>query len=358
MAADRTRDQSPTEPLKRAVTVTMRAIARAPELEVAFASDRPGLSGGRARLPEPPRRPNPRDVAVLRGLGDSIALRLACHDAKLHRTLSPEGRAARAVYDAVEQARCEAIGARRMAGVANNLNAMVEDRYHRGNYADVSDRADAPLEDAVALLVRERLTGQAPPAAAAKLVDIWRDFIEDKGHGALDRLSRSLEDQRGFATVVRDLLTSLDMGEELGDQSEDDDEAGENDDKSDTNADESEAQSGESESAEAAAAEESEAGAVEEQEGEAEGAEAVEREAQEDDGADPREAGETPRNDFPFSNRRPEIDYKVYTTKFDETVRAEDLCDADELERLRAFLDKQIAQPAGRRCAARQPPAA
>jgi len=341
------RDQTPTEPLKRAVTATMRAIARAPELDVAFAADRPGLSGGRARLPEPPRRPTARDVAVLRGLGDSIALRLACHDAKVHRTLSPEGRAARAVYDAVEQARCEAVGARRMAGVAQNLDAMVEDRYHRGNYADVTDRADAPLEDAVALIVRERLTGMAPPAAAGKLVELWRDFIEDKGGGVLDRLSRSVEDQRAFASVVRDLLTSLDMGEELGDQSEDDDEAGESDDNSDTNADESEAQSGESESSEAAAAEESEAGEVEEQEGESEGAEAVEREAQEDDGADPREAGESPRNDTPFSNRRPESDYKVYTQKFDETVRAEDLCDAAELDRLRGFLDKQIAHLQG-----------
>jgi cobaltochelatase CobT len=186
-----------------------------------------------------------------------------------------------------------------------------------------------------------------PPAAAGKLVELWRDFIEDKGGGVLDRLPRSLEDQRAFASVIRDLLTSLDMGEELGDQSEDDEDEGESDDNSDTNADESEAQSGESESSEAAAAEESEAGEVEEQEGESEGAEAVERDAQEDDGADPREAGETPRNDTPFSNRRPEIDYKVYTAKFDETVRAEDLCDAAELDRLRGFLDKQIAHLQG-----------
>src|SRR3712207_1629236 len=131
--------------------------------------------GDKARLPEPPRRLTPADVAVLRGHADSMALRLACHDAAVHRRLAPEGQAARAVFDAVEQARVEAIGARRMEGVASNLSAMLDDRYHRGGrYEEITDRADAPLEDAVALMVRERLTGHKPPPAAKKIVDLWQ----------------------------------------------------------------------------------------------------------------------------------------------------------------------------------------
>ena len=112
-----------------------------------------------------------------------MALRLACHDAAVHRRLAPEAGPARAVFDAVEQARVEAIGARRMAGVAGNLAAMLEDRYHRGGkYEDITDRADAPLEDAVALMVRERLTGrEAAARRRAKIVDLWRDF--DRGAG-------------------------------------------------------------------------------------------------------------------------------------------------------------------------------
>ncbi len=80
----------------------------------------------------------------------------------------------------------------------------------------------------------------------------------------------------------------------------------------------------------------------------------MERDLADDDGAEATRRRRDPRNDFPFSNRRPEIDYKVYTTKFDEVVRAEDLCDNAELDRLRGFLDKQIAPPAGRRGAARE----
>ena len=134
--------EAPAEPLKRSVAGTMRAIARKGDLEVTFASDRPALMGDKARLPEPPRKLNPQDVAILRGHADSMALRLACHDAAVHRRLAPDAGPGRAVFDAVEQARVEAIGSRRMEGVAGNLSAMLEDRYHRGGrYEEITDRA-------------------------------------------------------------------------------------------------------------------------------------------------------------------------------------------------------------------------
>src|SRR5215212_3668552 len=217
---------APTEPLKRAIAGCMRAIARRSELEVTYASDRPALMGEKARLPEPPRKLNPHDVTVIRGHADAMSLRLACHDAAVHRRLAPEAGPSRAVFDAVEQARVEAIGARRMAGVASNLAATLEDRYHReGKYEDITDRADAPLEDAVALMVRERLTGQHPPQAAAKIVDLWRDFIEERAGRNLDGLVGTLENQRAFAHAVRNLLSSLDMADEAAlDPSEQDQE--------------------------------------------------------------------------------------------------------------------------------------
>src|SRR6187551_2517904 len=127
-----TAKESPTEPFKRAVTGCMRAIARKADLEVSFAAERPGLAGGKARLPEPPRKLTRGEAAIVRGHSDSLALRLACHDAALHRRIQPGGQQARAVFEAVEQARVEAIGSRRMSGVAGNIGAMLDDRYHRG----------------------------------------------------------------------------------------------------------------------------------------------------------------------------------------------------------------------------------
>src|SRR5271155_6273294 len=99
--------EAPTEPFKRAVGVCLRAIAGKSDLEVSFASERPGLAGGKARLPEPPRRLNEREAAIVRGHADSLALRIACHDPAVHRRLAPGGQQARAVFETVEQAPVE-----------------------------------------------------------------------------------------------------------------------------------------------------------------------------------------------------------------------------------------------------------
>src|SRR5271163_4857076 len=223
--------EAPTEPFKRAVGVCLRAIAGKNDLEVSFASERPGLVGGKARLPEPPRRLNEREALIVRGHADSMALRLACHDPTVHRKLAPGGQQARAVFEAIEQARVEAIGSRRMGGVAKNLAAMLDDRFHRGKFDEITDRADAPIEDALAMIVRERLTGEAPPTAAKKLVDLWRPLIEERAGKNLDRLERVLTDQRRFGDVVHDLLDCLDMGEDRS--SEADEEEGEDGDQQD-----------------------------------------------------------------------------------------------------------------------------
>src|SRR5277367_1643831 len=224
--------EGPTEPFKRAVGVCLRAISGKNDLEVSFAAERPGLAGGKARLPEPPRRLNEREAAIVRGHADSIALRLACHDPTVHRKLVPGGQQARAVFDAVEQARVEAIGSRRMGGVAKNLTAMLDDRFHRGKFDEITDRADAPIEDALAMIVRERLTGETPPPTARKLVDLWRPLIEERAGRSLDRLERVVDDQRRFGDVVHDLLDSLDMGEDRSNDS-DEDEGEEGEDQND-----------------------------------------------------------------------------------------------------------------------------
>jgi cobaltochelatase CobT len=341
------RKEAPAEPLKRSVAGCMRAIARKSDLEVTYASDRPALMGDKARLPEPPRRLTPQDVAILRGHSDSMALRLACHDPAVHRRLAPEGQAARAVFDAVEQARVESIGSRRMAGMAGNLSAMLEDRYHRGGkYEEITDRADAPLEDALALLVRERLTGLKPPAAAAKIVDLWRDDIEARAGRDLDRLLKNIEQQRDFARSVRELLTSLDMADEAAFDPEDEDSEDENESNQDP-------QQGEGESEEEAQGDRSEVevsddGSEDMEEGATEAADAPSGEMPDEaDDADSEEASEAWRPPSSQRNEPRGPDYKGFTAKFDEVVHAEDLCDADELTRLRAYLDKQLAHLQG-----------
>ena len=339
-----TSKESPTEPFKRAVAGCVRALARKPDLEIAFAAERPGLMGGKVRLPEPPRKLGKAEAAVVRGHADSIALRLACHDPAMHRRLQPAGQQARAVFEAVEQARVEAIGARRMTGVAKNLSAMLDDRFHRGKFDEVTDRADAPLEEAVALMVRERLTGQAPPAAAKKIVDLWRPLIEDRAGSDLDRLENLVEDQRQFSDVVHDLLDALEMGEDRSHDSEDEDEGEEDRRKQDSGED---GEAADSDEMQRMSMEDTQVSSEDMPDATAEAAEAPTADMADDTDMGDAETPGEPQRPRHFGNEPRGPDYRAFTAKFDETVAAEDLCEAEELDRLRGYLDKQLSHLQG-----------
>lgn len=339
--------EAPTEPFKRAVTSCLRAIAKSPELEVTFAAERPGLSPGKARLPEPARKMSKRDAAIVRGHADSIALKLACHDPKVHRKLMPGNPQARGVFEAVEQARVEALGSRRMAGVAKNLTAMLDDHFHRGKFDEITDRADAPLADALAMLVRERLTGLAPPAAAKKMVDLWRPVLEDKISDRLDQLDQFAENQAKFGDAVHDLLSVLELGDDRN--AEPDDEDSEDDERQGENDQAGAEGSPESDASQEMSADQAQQSSEEMSDSSMESAQASASDTFDEDGemGDDDTPGEATRPNSHGKNEPRGPEYHAFAPKFDEVIAAEDLCDHDELERLRSYLDKQLAHLQG-----------
>lgn len=349
-AGDNTRErrQPPldTEPFKRAVTACMRAIAGSNEFEVGFSNDRPALTGNRARLPDLPKRPTANDIAVTRGVGDSMALRRARHNPRIHAVLAPEGKQARAIFDAVEQARVEAIGARAMVGVADNLSSMLADKYSRANFPSITEQADAPLEEAVSLLIRERLTGRAAPVEAGNVLDLWRDWIEAKAGPELAKLGDNIDDQQVFARAVRDMLASMDMAEELAQDPQSDEDTENSDDTPDPEENE-DGGSEEQEGSDSADSDDTENSSDEGEQGEMEASDANSDDMDDSDDVDAETPGEARRPGQPFANFAEHIDYNVFTHEFDETVEAADLCDEAELERLRGFLDKQLANLQG-----------
>ncbi len=331
--------ESPNAELKRVVGAATRAISGKPEVEVAYGTDRPGVSGNRLRLPEPPRDMSKNDVAVLRGCADSLALRIAGHDAELHGKLRPRGQGARAVFNAVEQARVEALGALAMRGCADNLDARINDQYARANLSEVTHRDDAPITDALALMVRETLTGAPPPESARRLVDLWRPWVEEKAADQLAVLRDKVSDQQSFAKLVTEVIQALDMGDEMGDEAEG---RGEDDDDASDSAGESvEGEEGKAQDSEDALDSDSREGVEDTDAEDGLDLEQLEREFE-------GEGEETPESDQPWhpggdmSNEPREPLYKVFSTKFDEETEAEELCDAEELDRLRNYLDKQL----------------
>jgi cobaltochelatase CobT len=338
---------TPSNEFKRVLTVAMKAIAEDPELSVAFGNEAPSLAGNRAKLPQVANELKPGDIAIVRGLSDSFALRLANHNDKVHARYQPQGKNARAVFEAVEQARIEALGANAMQGMKSNLAAMLDDRYRKKDVARYTDRKDAPLDEAVALLVREKLTGAVPPEGARTMVDLWRPWIEDKAHDQLAHLMDNIHDQAAFARMSRDIIAALDMAEELG---EDPDQSDENDES------EPEEDSGEREETPDSEEQESSQQSMEEMqdaEGESEAAEMdaqqmdVEDEGEDQEGEEEQDGEEPWKPQLPFSSLSNEDFYKVFTNQFDEEISAEDLCDAEELTRLRNYLDKQLSNLQG-----------
>ena len=334
------RKEAPSEPLKRVLGLAVRAIAGDPEIEVIYGAGKPQLEGKVVRLAEPARAPSAGEIAVLRGWADSLALTAACHDEAVHRRLAPPSGPAREVFEAIERARVESLGANRMRGMAENLDAKCEDEYGHGRFERVSDRADAPIGNALALMVRERLTGRAPPEAARALVDLWRPHLEQCGEQVFRRMKDLAEDQEGFGRLVRDLLKSLDLADNLSDgqseemeqETEEEPLGGEAESESEDDGGEGGEDEHEQEKSEGEAGEASQAAEMPDQDdfdGDAEQPE-------------PTEADEPWRPNVSVLDEPEYFGYKVYTRAYDEEVNAEDISSAEELERLRTFLDKEL----------------
>lgn len=331
-------DESPIDRFKSVLTGAARAVSHEPELEVAWTADTPVANGKNLRIPMPGRA-LPREQAMeARGFADSFALRLRHHNDALHAKNAPAEPTARACYDAVEQVRYEALGANAYAGMRRNLDAAQLVRIGGDPITRASRPDEVPMQAALALLLREHLTGQPVPEAAREGVELLRGWIGERAGEDFAALARSIDDQEAFQHLMLDMLQHLELTRP--DQIEPDTEEGE-DQESEDEEDEQpdEGDSSEDQSPSEAAAEPSES----DEEGDSE----TEREM-EDDSAEAEEGEEGEDGMQPVRPNRPwtevpaNFDYKAYTQAFDEVVSAADLCDEDELGRLRAYLDAQL----------------
>jgi cobaltochelatase CobT len=324
-----------------------RAIARDAEAEVVFASDASGQSPGKvARVVSPGPGLEPRLVAEARGAADAMALRLRYHDPRLHAVRAPVSDSdARAVFDELEQARVEALGAKSMDGVRANLADLVEARVRLDSITRARTAEEVPLATAVGLLARQRLTGEAPPEAARSGLDLVAPWIEEKAGAELDALALTIDDQAAFATLSRRLLEDLDLPiEESADQQpEEGGDEGQGEDEGPDEADDAETEGGDAGGEMEMRSEE-----AERDEGEDESADS-EADVDEGEATSGQEASDQARANAQRRNwfDEPVTDYRPFTTRFDEMVTAAELCDEEELTRLRAYLDQQMTSLGG-----------
>jgi cobaltochelatase CobT len=333
---------NPADPFKKALAEATKVMADDPDLTVSYSVDPPGMTADTVRLPQVSRRMTRDEVLLARGTADAFALRHRYHDAGVDARYMPQGAMARDIFDAMETARVEAVGAQHMPGTAGNIDAKIANEARRKGYDQIRAAADAPLAVAAGYLIRHLATGRDLPAGAENVMNLWRGFIEEQAGGTLESLDDVLGDQKAFARFARALIRDLGYGDQLGDDpdgGEDEEEAGEEG--------QSEEQEPESQGEEQSDAEDAEANPEESQEDSQDPAEAkVSMDADAD--AEDAEETEMPEGEAPHEPPPPaphsaaDPTYKVYRTDFDEEVSAEDLAEPAELERLRAYLDQQL----------------
>ncbi len=331
---------NPAEPFKKALAEATKTMAHDAELTVSYSIDPPGMTADTMRLPQVSRRMTRDEVLLARGTADAFALRHRYHDVKTHAKYAPQGQMARDLYEAMETARCEAVGARDMPGTATNIDAKIAHEAERKGYSQITRREDAPLATAAGYLVRQLASGRPLPKGAENITNLWRGFIEQQAAADLEHVGEVLGDQAAFARLARKVIADLGYGDQLGDDPDQEEDEGQ--DQAEEDEDNPESQGEDSDDQEEADASPEESQDQQQDQAQAQ----VSMEDQPD--ADMSDEAEMPEGDAPLEPPPPaphsdaDPNYTVYTTDFDEEIRAEDLADPAELDRLRAYLDQQL----------------
>ena len=336
-------NDNPADPFKKALAEATKVMADDAELSVTYSVDPPGSTNDSIRLPQVSRRLTEQEVRLARGTADALALRHKFHDASTFDRYVPQGQMARDIYDAMETARCEAVGARAMPGTHTNIDAKIENEALRQGFGDIREASQAPLATAAGYLVRHLATGRDLPPDAANVMNLWRDFIEGQTGGSLGSIEEILADQAEFAKFTRKIIQDLGYGDQLGDDPDFEDEDAEDQAEADEDQDDQPDSTGEDDDAE----EKDDANPEQSQDKQQDASTA---QVSMDDMADSDmgEEMELPEGEAPLEPPAPQPvsdadpQYMVYRTEFDEEIRAEDLADPQELERLRAYLDQQL----------------
>ena len=332
-------DQIPLDLFKQALTSASRALAREAEVEVAWSADAPAATGKNFRVPLPGRNLPADQASEARGFADSFALKLRHHSEDSHTRSAPSEPLARAVYDAVEQIRYEALGINNFSGIADNLDAATELRIASDPIARAQTDTEVPIQTALSLMLREKLTGKPVPERAEAGVDLVREFIEQKIGNDFESLALSVDDQKSFQSLTLDMLRHLELIKTDDDRGSDDedgeDEEGQDEDQED---DENDTDGSDDQTTEMAGE-----ATEDDDSGESESEQTSEEEMNDGDMGDEGEEGMMPvRPNRPWTDIPGDFDYKYFTDKFDEEIEAHELCDTEELDRLRAYLDSQL----------------
>ena len=319
----------------------MRALAGGKEHQVTYAGIDTHVGDEDVRLPALPPTSTDAQKACLRGAADGAALWLAHHNKDTHKKHCPTPDGAKSIFESAERARVEAIGARFMKGVSSNLDAALNQRYENQQIDAPTNSDESSIAEAVRLVLREELTGSPPPKNLSMVMDLWKPWIKNRAGDLIDELKNSVNDQAAFAELSRSLIGALES--DLGDTTTDNEQNSDDENDQEGNGENDAAQDGEQSDLGKDQSDGEDSQLIDETEdtGASDDGDTTDVEGTDESNSD----GESPNENMSGNNSQNSAkkdDYRIFETKFDEVVGAADLCEPQELERLRLMLDRHM----------------
>ncbi len=312
---------------KTAISSTVKSLSNSENIEVVFGNESLKSEKKLVRLPELEEVNKKINYSKVRAIADSESLKLRFSDKQIFTLYEPSGYMSKKLYEVAEKIRCEKIGSDNFKGVKNNIEKFYNERV---NSLDLKSSEDKIIESFENYLRSKFFRTQTNSELEKKLKTYTKD-LEKKFKSKIKQLNDSTHNQASFNSIISDLISKM----SLDHNSEEEEKDGENNEDNKEKNPENQEQKAEKQK-------------KEEKEMSIEsGAPDLENEASESD----QDGEEIEIEDSSQSDLKRNIQsgsgstkYKPYTEEFDEIIKAEDLENDEELNRLRKNLDQQLLQ--------------
>ena len=273
---------------------------------------------------------SPADFIRLRAETDSSALKKKFCNETIYKKNLPSNTSSRSLYNIAEKIRYETLGGKMLKGIEKNFQENYHQIINRKRKDQLKTKEDVSVSEAFELYMLKNFHKIKLNPLTTKMLNFWEKDFEDAIEKHKEFLLKNLEDQNIYSSKFSEILEEMDIF-----QSEDEDERKEeNQDQGQDNP------SNEDEN------NDKEDNKDEKDENISEASLDADYSVDEfnfdeqipDTESDEQSSEQVAQKKIDNIN----LDYKIFTTQFDEVVKAENLENADEATKLRKNLDQQL----------------
>ena len=314
------------ENFKTAIGSTVKSLSNSENVEVSFGNQNFESKKNSIKLPEVEQVNNKINYNQIRALADSKSLRLRFSDNKTFKSFEPDGNISKKLYKIAEKIRYEKLGSDQFKGVKNNIEKYYQERVKTLDLKNSEDKIVESFEN----YLRVKFFDSKNNKEIEKKLKTHKKDLNERFKGKIKELSNLTHDQAQYNSLISNLISNMNLDENFEEEEKNEEKEDENK-KNSTN---KEQKTKEKEQEQQEMSIDS-------------GIPDLEHQASESDKdfeeieVEDKSKSELKKN---IKNNFGDYKYKAYTEEFDEIIKAEDLENEEELNRLRKNLDQQLLQ--------------